>query len=249
MSTTNWGKSVVKKIELFFRSIGPGFISGAADDDPSGIAMFSIAGAKFGYGINWLTLLTIPLMIAIQEACARIGITTGRGLAGIIRQHYSKKLLFGIVGLLTVANIINIGADLGMMAAVLQLVAGLPYWFWLILVTVGIVLVEIRIPYQTYEQFLKWLSLLLLVYVVTAFVVRPDWWFVIRSLVFPKIVFSLPFIATVVGFLGTSISPYLFFWQASEEVEEEITSRQIRGFGIGKPKFNGRDINVCVWIL
>ncbi|KKT86297.1 MAG: NRAMP family Mn2+/Fe2+ transporter [Candidatus Collierbacteria bacterium GW2011_GWA2_44_99] len=157
---------VVKIIKEFVRKIGPGFVTGAADDDPSGIATYSIAGAKFGLGFAWLSLFLLPAMISIQEMCGRLGITTGRGLAGVIKKYSSKKMLWFAVSLLVLTNVINIGADLGIMASSLQMVFGLPFYFWLFLSAMSIVVLEIWVPYKRYSAILKWLSLSLLVYVV-----------------------------------------------------------------------------------
>lgn len=242
MFITRWAKSAAKKIRAVTSSAGPGFITGAADDDPSGVATYSIAGASFGYGLSWLALLSLPMMIAVQEACARIGIITGQGLAGVIRRHYSQPFLYIAVLLLGVANIVNIGADLGAMADVIAIVVGFPWWFWLVTVTVLSVAIEILVPYRRYERLLKFLGLFLLAYVVTAVIVSPSIPKLIGSILLPHLEFSLPYLAAAVGFLGTTISPYLFFWQASEEVEEEIARRKISGFGMGRPKFTMGDL-------
>ncbi len=212
------------------KKAGPGFVTGAADDDPSGVATYSIAGAAYGYGMNWMSLFLIPSMVAIQEMCGRIGLVTGEGLAGVIKRHYSRRLLWFAVGLLVVANTINIGADLGIMAASLRMLFGLPYYLWLLLVAVAIVWLEIRVPYKKYSRVLKWLGLSLLVYVVTAFLTKQDWGAVALSTLIPHIELNMGFLMTLVGFLGTTISPYLFFWQASEEVEEEIAVKKIADF-------------------
>lgn len=213
-----------------FARLGPGFITGAADDDPSGIATYSITGAQFGYKFTWLSIYLIPLMYSIQEMCGRIGMVSGMGLAGVIKKYYSKKLLFFVVILLFIANTINIGADLGMMAASLKMVFGLHYIFWLILVTILTVVLEIFVPYDKYSRYLKWMGLSVLVYGLTALIVKQDWNQILRYLVFPHIEFEADFIMTLVGCLGTTISPYLFFWQASEQVEEEIKEGKIAEF-------------------
>jgi Mn2+/Fe2+ NRAMP family transporter len=156
-------------IKKSFKSIGPGFITGAADDDPSGIATYSIAGAKFGYGMTWLALFLLPAMISIQEMCGRVGMTTGRGLAGVLKKFTGKKVMWFAVTLLAFANVVNIGADLGIMASSLQMIFGLPFYFWLFLVAMLIVSLEIWVPYKKYSEVLKWLGLSLVVYVITAF--------------------------------------------------------------------------------
>ncbi len=222
-----------ERIKKIFKKVGPGFVTGAADDDPSGIATYSIAGAKFGYGMTWLALFLLPAMISIQEMCGRVGMTTGRGLAGILKKFSSKKVMWFAVGLLAFANVINIGADLGIMASSLHMVFGLNFFFWLFLVAMIIVVLEIWVPYKKYSEVLKWLGLSLIVYVVTAFLIHPDWGMILKATLIPKINWSTDYIMTMVGFLGTTISPYLFFWQASQEVEEEIADNrsQISDFG------------------
>lgn len=226
-------------LKKFLKKIGPGFVTGAADDDPSGIATYSIAGAQFGYGMLWLSLFLLPAMISIQEMCGRIGLTTGRGLASVIRKFVNKKVMWFAISLLTFANIVNIGADLGIMAASLNMVFGLPFVFWLFVVAMGVVILEIWVPYKKYSEVLKWLGLSLLVYVITAFLIKQDWLLILKSTLVPQIQWNTGYIMTMVGFLGTTISPYLFFWQTAEEVEEEIedervnrlTDERMRDFG------------------
>ncbi len=215
--------AIFARIKKLLKSVGPGFITGAADDDPSGVATYSIAGAQFGYGMLWMSLFLLPAMISIQEMCGRIGMVSGRGLAGVIKKYYSKKLLWFAVSLLFVANVINIGADLGIMAASLQMLLGLPYYFWLVVTSALIIWMEIAVSYKKYSKYLKWLGLSLLVYVITAFMVKQELKEIVMSTLVPSIQFNLGYLMTLVGFLGTTISPYLFFWQASEEVEEEIS--------------------------
>lgn len=221
---------LLKLISHKIGKLGPGFITGAADDDPSGIATYSITGAQFGYSLSWLSIYLIPLMYSIQEMCGRIGMVSGTGLAGTIRKYYSKRLLYFAIITLAIANIVNIGADLGMMAASLRMVFGLPYFFWLILVTILTVVLEIFIPYDKYSRYLKWMSFSVLVYGITAFIVPQDWGMIVRFLAIPHIELDLVLIITIVGCLGTTISPYLFFWQASEQVEEEIRKGKISEF-------------------
>lgn len=221
---------LVRTIVNKFARLGPGFITGAADDDPSGIATYSIAGAQYGYKLNWLSLFLTPMMIAVQEMCGRIGMVSGMGLAGTIRKYYSKKLLLFSLSLLIIANTINIGADLGIMAASLQMILGLPFFFWLIFVTVFTIFFEVFIPYNKYSRYLKWMGFTLLVYGITALVVKQDWISIIKYTLIPHIEFNTRYIMTLVGFLGTTISPYLFFWQASQEVEEEIKQGKITEF-------------------
>ncbi|MFA6361817.1 MAG: divalent metal cation transporter, partial [Candidatus Shapirobacteria bacterium] len=229
------------KLRKFFKKVGPGFITGVADDDPSGIATYSIAGAQYGYKLGWLTLFLWPAMVAIQEMCGRIGMASGKGLAGVIKKYHSKRLLFMAVSLLAVANIINIGADLGIMAAAMQMIFGLNFFWWLIFVGVFIILMEIIIPYKKYSKILKWLGLSLMVYVITALMVKQDWRAVIWNTFIPQISFDLSYIMIIIGFLGTTISPYLFFWQASEEIEKEIIKGEVKDFNC-KPEINQSEI-------
>jgi NRAMP (natural resistance-associated macrophage protein)-like metal ion transporter len=230
-------KKLVKKI----KSLGPGFVSGAADDDPSGVATYSISGAQFGYKLNWLSLFLIPMMISVQEMCGRIGMSSGMGLAGVIKKYHSKGILYFAITLLLFANVINISADLGIMAASLEMVLALPFLFWLVAVTLICVLLEVLVPYKKYFSYLKWMGMTLLVYVVTALIVKQNWFSVISYTVIPRIDFSKEYLMTMVGFIGTTISPYLFFWQASEEVEDEIDKGEIKDFS-GKPHITRRDI-------
>jgi len=203
------------------KQLGPGLITGAADDDPSGIATYSQAGAQFGYGMLWSVLFTLPLMIGIQIVSARIGRVTGQGLAANIRQHYPRSLLFAVIALLLVANTINIAADLGAMAAALQLLVGGSTRLYILafaLVSLGL---QVFIPFPRYAPFLKWLTLALFAYVATVFVVRVPWLEVgLRTLV-PDVTLHADYLLTLVAVFGTTISPYLFFWQASQEVEEQ----------------------------
>ena len=232
---------ILKNIKNFFRKIGPGFVTGAADDDPSGIATYSIAGAQYGYRMGWLALFLWPAMVTIQEMCGRIGMASGRGLAGVIKKYHSKRLLFMAVSLLAIANTINIGADLGIMAASMQMLFGLNFFGWLIFVGVVAVLMEIIIPYKKYSGILKWLGLSLGVYVITAFMVKQDWGKIVFNTFIPQIEFNLGYVMTMIGFLGTTISPYLFFWQASEEIEEEIADGKVKDFGC-KPEVKPKEI-------
>jgi NRAMP (natural resistance-associated macrophage protein)-like metal ion transporter len=221
--------------------MGPGLITGASDDDPSGIATYTQAGAQFGYALGWTLLLTYPLMCAIQQISAEIGRVTGRGLAGNLRLHYPRWLLFGLVALLIVANTINIGADLGAMAASLRLlVDGPPLLYVLLFATVS-VLLETLLRYARYVSVLKWLTLSLFAYVGTVFVVGVPWRTVAINLVLPHLSLSAAAITVVVAVFGTTISPYLFFWQASEEVEE-IAERPGAAALIDRPATAGPEL-------
>jgi NRAMP (natural resistance-associated macrophage protein)-like metal ion transporter len=201
--------------------MGPGLITGASDDDPSGIATYSQVGAQFGYGLAWTLVFTYPLMAAIQEISARIGRVTGRGIAGNLRAHYPLPLLRGIVGLLLLANVINIGADLGAMGAALKLLIGGPAFLYVVAFAALSIGLEVFVRYSRYVSVLKYLTLSLLAYVATVFVVGTPWLEVASSIVLPPFSFDKNYILAVVAVLGTTISPYLFFWQAEEEVEEE----------------------------
>jgi NRAMP (natural resistance-associated macrophage protein)-like metal ion transporter len=216
-----------KKIKKWLRIIGPGFITGAADDDPSGIATYSQTGALFGYTQVWIALFATPFMVAIQEASARIGLVTGKGLAKNIKQHYPAFILYISVFLVVVANVINIGADLGAMAAATQLLFPAPTTLFLILFALIIAWLEIRVSYKKYANALKWLSLSLFAYPVTAFIVKQDWGLIAHSFFIPSISFSRDYWINIVALLGTTISPYLFFWQANEEVEDEIMRHEL----------------------
>lgn len=201
--------------------LGPGLITGASDDDPSGIATYSQAGAQFGFGIGWTLLLTYPLMCAIQQISAEIGRVTGLGLAGNLRRHYPVWLLYVLIGLLLVANTINIGADLGAMGEALKLLVDGPALFYVAAFGAVTVLLEVFVRYARYVSVLKWLTLSLFAYVATLFVVHVPWPTVAGQMLWPRISFDGAYLTVVVAVFGTTISPYLFFWQAEEEVEEQ----------------------------
>jgi NRAMP (natural resistance-associated macrophage protein)-like metal ion transporter len=223
-------------------SLGPGFITGAADDDPSGIATYSQTGAMFGYNQLWTSLFSYPFMTAMQEMCGRIGLVTGKGLSGIIRQYYARPLLYGAVFLLAVANIINIGADLGAMAAAVELLVPIQFIWLLLIITFATGALEIYVPYPTYAKFLKYLTLSLIAYVATAFIIKEPWGLIGKSTFVPHVEFTKDYVMNIAAILGTTISPYLFFWQADEEVEEEIEEGKIRGMGKGVPKIKSTDV-------
>ncbi len=204
-----------------FDIVGPGIITGAADDDPSGIATYSQTGAQFGYGQLWTAVLMLPFQTAIQEACARIGAVTGKGIAGVVKEHYSKKILYGMVFLVVIANTINIGADLGAMGAAAHLVIPIDVPILILLFTALILFLEIFLSYKSYAKILKWLTLSLFAYLLTVFLVNEPWGELLRATFIPHIEFSFAFFFIITGVFGTTISPYMFFWQASEEVEEE----------------------------
>lgn len=205
----------------FFKILGPGVITGAADDDPSGIATYSQTGAQFGYGQLWTALFMLPLQTAVQEACARIGAVTGKGIAAVVKEHYSKKVLYGVVFLVLIANTINIGADIGAMAAAAKLVIPINLAFLTIFFTALMLILEIFTSYKVYANILKWLCLSLFAYPLTLFIIKVPWLTVLKATFIPHFEFSFQFLFLITGVLGTTISPYMFFWQASEEVEEE----------------------------
>ena len=201
--------------------MGPGLITGASDDDPSGIATYSQAGAQFGYSLGWTLLLTYPLMCAIQMISAQVGRVTGKGLAGNMRRHYPALVVYPLIALLLVANVINIGADLGAMAAALRLLVDGPQLIFVAAFAIVTVLLEVFMRYSRYASVLRWLTISLFAYVATVFAVGVPWLTVAHNLVVPHIQLSGDYLAIVVAVFGTTISPYLFFWQAAEEVEDE----------------------------
>lgn len=229
-------------LKRLFKTIGPGFITGAADDDPSGIATYSQTGAMFGLGQLWTTIFNFPFMVIVQEMCGRIGLVTGKGLAQVLKENYSKKVLYFAVVLLLIANAVNIGADLGAMASVLVSLLKMPFALVLFLVTILTLFLEIFVPYPTYAKYLKYLTVSLLSYVFVAFIVISDWGEVFSALVTPNFSFSSNYVMMLAAILGTTISPYLFFWQADEEVEEEIAHHKLRSMGKGVPKIGSTDI-------
>jgi NRAMP (natural resistance-associated macrophage protein)-like metal ion transporter len=208
----------------WYMRIGPGLITGAADDDPSGIGTYSAAGAAFGYGQLWLVPFSVPMMIAVQEMCARIGLVTGKGIAAIIKEHYPKWLLYSTLVLLFGANTLNIYADLNVMAASAKMLFGLPQWVWLCLMTAVTILAPIMVSYQAYARVLKYLCLGFIGYIVVAVMpgVHNDWPKIAHGLFIPGWSYKTDYILGAVAFLGTTISPYLFYWQAGETVEEVV---------------------------
>jgi NRAMP (natural resistance-associated macrophage protein)-like metal ion transporter len=211
---------------IFLQKLGPGLITGAADDDPSGIATYSQVGAMFGYSMMWLMLFSLPLMIAIQEVCARIGRVTGMGIAANMRKHYPASLMYAIVSLLCLANIFNLGADIGAMGAAAQLLFGGPLLPYVIAFTIISLLLQMYIPYTQYVKYLKWLTMALFAYVLTALVANVSWGNALHATLVPSLAFNANYFTALVAVLGTTISPYLFFWQASEEAEEVRDNRK-----------------------
>ena len=207
-------------IKNFLLRIGPGIITGASDDDPSGIATYSQVGAKFGYGMLWTMIFSYPLMAGIQEISARIGRVTGAGIASNIRRHYPRPILYGIVSLLLAANIFNLGADIGAMGASAKLLLPGPLWVYITLFGVVSLALQILVPYTSYVKYLKWLTMALFAYIATAIVVGEPKWTAIRAAFWPSQSMEGGYFTALIAVLGTTISPYLFFWQASQEVEE-----------------------------
>jgi NRAMP (natural resistance-associated macrophage protein)-like metal ion transporter len=227
------------KLRDFLKTLGPGLITGASDDDPSGIGTYSQAGAQLGYGIGWTMLLTFPLMAAIQEISGRVGRVTGQGIAGNIRQHYSATLLNIVVALLFIANTINIAADLGAMADASRLLIGGPGIAYVLLFGVTSVVAQIFLDYKRYVAVLKWLTLSLFAYVGALAVAHISWGQALTGVLVPRITWSADYFTTIVAIFGTTISPYLFFWQASQEAEDQrvdVTKRPLidRHYGAQK---------------
>jgi len=217
----------VSKMKNYWYNLGPGLTTGASDDDPSGIATYSQAGAQFGFKFLWLAAFTFPLMAVVQEVCARIGLVTGKGLAANIKTHFGKKILYISTILLFLANTFNIGADLGAIASGVQLLnKGFNFYLLVIFFTLFILLLQIFTPYVKYARYLKWLALILFTYIVSAFLAHPDWHTVFSNAFVPKISWNKNEILIVCAILGTTITPYLFFWQTSQEVEEQSAAGQ-----------------------
>jgi len=231
-----------KRFNRTLRVLGPGVVTGAADDDPSGIATYSQAGALYGFGLLWAFPFMFPLLLAVQESCARIGAVTGKGLAAVIRDAYGKKLLYPAVLLVVVANTINIGADIGAMAATAQLLIPLPYAMLAIGFATVILLLELFVQYKTYTKILKWLALALLAYPITAIIVGQDWGVLLKATLSPSISWNSEYVFLLVGMLGTTISPYLFFWDTSEIVEDEIAHHRLAQNTTKEPRISKRFI-------
>jgi NRAMP (natural resistance-associated macrophage protein)-like metal ion transporter len=234
-------------IITFLKSLGPGLITGSSDDDPSSIATFAQAGAKLGLGLLWTIIFFYPSIMVIQEICARIGLLTGRGLATIIEKKYSRKIILPLISLLFIANTINIGADIGAMAASTSLmIPQIPLNIFNISFTIFILFAIILIPYKKYVRILKYLTLSLLTYIVTAIIVGGNWYQILIATIVPHIEFTTDFATMFVAILGTTISPYLFFWQTSEEVEEEVEQHKIKEIGKGKPLVSKKDVKSMI---
>ncbi len=210
-----------RSLRRFLNTLGPGLITGAADDDPSGISTYSVAGAATGYSLLWLALICTPMMAVIQGMCARIALVSGEGLAAIMRKRLPRTLAVALAALVIVANTFNVGADIGGMAASAHLVVALPAAIWTILFGLGLIAAQVWLSYALIARLFKWLTLTLFAYIVTAFVVHPHWPTVLLHLVYPHIRFDATTLSTMVAVLGTTITPYLFFWQAALMIEEE----------------------------
>src|SRR5215471_16023768 len=213
--------TVLSRVDLFFQDLGPGLITGCADDDPSGIATYAIAGAAFGYATLWTALISFPLMVGVQMMCGRLGMVTGRGLASVIRLNYPRWILWGACLLLITANVINIAADLGGMGESAAMVTGVSAKIWIFLFTGLIVSFLFWSSYRQIARVFKWMTLVLLAYVATAFLAHVDWRAALLATISLRLSWSRDSLSVLVGILGTTISPYLFFWQAAQEVEEE----------------------------
>ncbi len=220
------------KIKRFFSRLGPGLITGAADDDPAGIATYSLAGARFGYGLLWTAVVSFPLMTVIQETCGRIGLVTRKGLAGVIKTHYPRPILVLTTTLLFVANTFNVGADLSGMAAAVGLLLPVNQILISFVIVAGLTVLVIRLPYPTLATIFKWLTLALFSYLVTFLVLRPEFLETLKETILPDLtqLATKDYLMLVLAIFGTTISPYLFFWQTSEEAEEEKTEHRRAGW-------------------
>jgi NRAMP (natural resistance-associated macrophage protein)-like metal ion transporter len=212
---------VLERVATFFRQLGPGLITGAADDDPSGISTYSVAGATTGYSMLWLALVSTPMMAVIQGMCARISMVTGEGIAAQMRRRLPLALAYALAALVIVANTFNVGADIGGMAASARLIVPIPVDAMVFLFGIGMIAAQTWLSYARIVQIFKWLTLALFAYVITAFVVRPPWALVAQAFFVPHVQFDSGWLATMVGVLGTTITPYLFYWQSSLMVEED----------------------------
>jgi len=236
-------------VKRFFKVLGPGLVTGASDDDPSGIGTYSVAGASLGFATLWTALLSFPLMVAVQLTCARIGMVSGMGLAAVLRRHYSRSLLYLSVFGLVIANTINAGADIGAVAAAINLLIPVP--IAAMIVPIGLLIVALQIwgSYRLIAKTFKWLTLALFAYIGSAFFAKPDALVVLKATFIPRLSFDATFLTMLVAILGTTISPYLFFWQADQEVEEEIsfgrlTRAQRRGASDAEMKYAAFDVTI-----
>jgi NRAMP (natural resistance-associated macrophage protein)-like metal ion transporter len=236
-------------VKRFLKVLGPGLVTGASDDDPSGIGTYAIAGASFGFTTLWMALITLPMMSSVQFMCAKIGMVTGRGLAGVLKTHYSRPLVYASVFSLVIANSINAGADIGAIAAGINLLAPMPVWLLIVPIALSIIALQVWGSYRFIANVFKWLTLALFAYVVSAFFCKPDLGQVLRATLIPSFPWNRAFLALTVGILGTTISPYMFFWQSNQEVEEEIaagrkTLAQRKGATDAELKYAALDVNL-----
>src|SRR5919202_200741 len=216
------------RFRRWLRSLGPGLITGAADDDPSGIGTYSVAGAAFGFATLWTAIVTLPLMTVVQYLCNKIAMVSGTGLAGVLREHYPRWVLYPAVAGLVVANTINVGADIAAIGAALNLLLPVPIGFLIVPVALVIVALQIWSHYKTIVKIFKWLTLTLFAYIAAAFLAKPQWADALKATFVPHLSLDHEYLTTVLAILGTTISPYLFFWQASQEVEQEVSEGRRR---------------------
>jgi NRAMP (natural resistance-associated macrophage protein)-like metal ion transporter len=236
-------------VKRVLKVLGPGLITGASDDDPSGIGTYATAGASLGFATLWTALVTYPLMAAIQFICAKVGMVTGRGLSGVLRQYYPRKLLYPVVIALLIANTINAGADIGAIAAAVNILLPIPIALMIVPIALIIVALQIFGSYRLIANTFKWLTFALFAYIASAFFAKPDIGEVLKGTFIPTFSFDSKFLSTLVAILGTTISPYLFFWQASQEVEEEISMGrrrlwQRKGASDDELKYASWDVNI-----
>ena len=239
----------LSNLKRFVKVLGPGLITGASDDDPSGIGTYAIAGASFGFATLWMALVTFPMMSAVQYMCAKIGMVSGRGLAGVLKTYYPGKLLYIAVFSLVIANSINAGADIGAIAAGINLLLPIPVWSLIVPIALAVIGLQVWGSYQLIANIFKWLTLSLFAYVLSAFLCKPNLGEVMRGTFIPSFPWNRAFLALTVGVLGTTISPYMFFWQSNQEVEEEIaagrkTLSQRRGATDAELKYAAWDVNL-----
>jgi NRAMP (natural resistance-associated macrophage protein)-like metal ion transporter len=251
--------TVSKHHASYWSRLGPGLITGASDDDPSGIGTYSQVGSAYGLSLAWMAAYLFPLMVAVQETAARIGTVTQQGLARAIGRRFGKRVLYPLVVILVIANTVNLGADIGAMVASLQLLVPVDYIWGVIGLAIAMTALEVLVPYHRYAPILKWLTASLLAYAVTAVVIRPDWWAVLSSTVVPSVQLDVGFLAAAVAVMGTTITPYCFFWQASEETEQtrdegalgdfrtEVLTQEIRA--MRKDTFTGMAVSNIVMMF
>ena len=216
------------RLRRWLKSLGPGLITGAADDDPSGIGTYSVAGAAFGFATLWTAIVTLPLMTVVQYICNKIAMVSGTGLAGVLREHYPRWVLYPAVAGLVIANTINVGADISAIGAAFNLLVPVPIGVMIVPIALVIVALQIWSHYRTIVKIFKWLTITLFAYIAAAFLARPHWAEALKATFVPHVSFDHEYLTTVLAILGTTISPYLFFWQASQEVEQEVSEGRTR---------------------